>query len=105
MEISDPIVMTVAGGIVTALTGTITKLYLDNNNLRAENGAIRDKYQEKIETFIKSLTELMVTSANQTNTFSNSITTITSNVAAFQDKILTSFTSLREELIKSGKKE
>jgi NAD(P)H-dependent flavin oxidoreductase YrpB (nitropropane dioxygenase family) len=104
MEISDPIVMTVAGAIGTTLTGTIAKLYIDNKDLRNELGQVRDKYQEKLENFIKELTGLIITSTAQTNTFSNSITTITSNMAAFQDKVLNSISSMRDEFMRGKEK-
>jgi len=99
MEISDPIVMTVAGGIVTTLTGTITALWLKVGKLEDRNDTIQSEYQAKAESNLKQVTELMVTATNQTNTYTNSITTLTSNQAQFQKEMMAAIGAIREMIL------
>jgi len=87
MEIND-FTLGLLGTIGTSLVTTIGILWYKLGKTEEEKDAIRDKFQEKIESLLVKVTELMVTSTSQTNTFTNAIKEITDSMAKMKEEFL-----------------
>jgi len=103
MEVND-FTLGLLGTIGTSLVTTIGVLWYKLGKNESDKDAIRDKYQEKAEANVKQLTEVMITAANQTNTYTNSISTLTSTIAQYQKDTFALLSDLREKIL-FGKKE
>jgi len=87
LEIND-FTLGLLGTIGTSLVTTIGVLWYKLGKTEEEKDLIRDKFQEKIESLLIKVTELMVTSTSQTTTFTNAIKEITESMARMKEEFL-----------------